>query len=209
MTAISAAITLFLLIDPVGNSPVFLATLSRLTPRQRRRAILRELLFALAVLVIFLFFGQVILNALNINQAALATAGGVVLFIVAMRMIFPGRHGSGPMGESDGESPDPWFVPLAVPMVAGPSAMAFVMLLSTREPEQIWIWLAVVLGVWVAAAVILMGASLLQPYLKPGGLRALERLVGMILIVIAVQMLMDGIGLALIDYGVIEGAADV
>lgn len=206
MTAISAAITLFLLIDPVGNSPVFLATLSRLTPRQRRRAILRELLFALAVLVIFLFFGQVILNALNINQAALATAGGVVLFIVAMGMIFPGRHGS---VAEEGESPDPWFVPLAVPMIAGPSVMAFVMLLSTREPERIWIWLAVVLVVWVAAAVILMGASLLQPHLKPGGLRALERLVGMILIVIAVQMLMDGIGLALVEYGLIAGDRNV
>lgn len=206
MTAISAAITLFLLIDPVGNSPVFLATLSRLTPQQRRRAILRELLFALAVLVVFLFFGQVILNALNINQAALATAGGVVLFIVAMRMIFPGRHGS---VAGEGESPDPWFVPLAVPMIAGPSAMAFVMLLSTREPEHTWIWLAVVLAVWVAAAVILMGASLLQPYLKPGGLRALERLVGMILIVIAVQMLMDGIGLALVEYGLIAGERNV
>lgn len=205
MTAISAAITLFLLIDPVGNSPVFLATLSRLTPRQRRRAILRELLFALAVLVIFLFFGQVILSALNIGQAALATAGGVVLFIVAMRLIFPGRGST----VEDTESADPWFVPLAVPMVAGPSAMAYVMLLATREPDRMATWLGVVLGVWVAAAVILMGASALQPYLKPGGLRALERLVGMILIVIAVQMLFDGIGLALVDYGLVEGIADV
>lgn len=208
MTAVSAAITLFLLMDPVGNSPVFLATLSRLTPQQRRRAILRELGFALVVLVVFLFFGQVILNALNIGQAALATAGGVVLFIVAMRLIFPGRYAAG-AGAEETESADPWFVPLAVPMVAGPSAMAYVMLLSTREPDRIWTWLAVVGVVWVISAITLMGASALQPYLKPGGLRALERLVGMILIVIAVQMLMDGIGLALVDYGLMEGAADV
>jgi multiple antibiotic resistance protein len=203
VTALSAAITLFLLMDPVGNSPVFLATLRRLTPARRRRAILRELLFALAVLVVFLVFGQALLSALDIDQAALAVAGGVVLFTVAMRLIFPGRAGSG--AEVEDDIADPWFVPLAVPMVAGPSAMAYVMLLSTRYPEAIWTWLGVVCAVWVVSAAILFTASALQRFLKPGGLRALERLVGMILIVIAVQMLMDGIGLALVGYGLADG----
>lgn len=191
MTIASAAITLFLLMDPIGNTPVFLSTLSRLTRGQRRRATFRELVFALIILMTFLFFGQVIMGALNITAPALSIAGGVVLFLVALRMIFPGRHGSMTDEETNG---DPWLVPLAVPLVAGPSAMAFVILLASRDPDRMGDW-ALAIGIaWVVSAIILIAADLLRPLLKDPGLRALERLMGMILTVISVQMLMDGIG---------------
>lgn len=191
MTIASAAITLFLLMDPLGNAPVFLSILGRLPARRRRLAVIRELLFALGVLMLFLFFGQVILNTLSITPPALQTAGGVVLFLVALRMIFPGRHG-GFADEAGGD--DPWFVPLAMPMVAGPSAMAWVMLLATGEPARMTDWVIAIVLAWVAGGVILLSADFLRPYLKDSGLRAIERLMGMILTVIAVQMLMSGIG---------------
>jgi multiple antibiotic resistance protein len=198
VTIASAAITLLLLMDPLGNAPIFMSVLGKLTPRRRRIAVVRELLFALAILLIFLFFGQVILQALNISQPALAVAGGVVLFIVALRMIFPGRHG----GFAEEGDPDPWVVPLAVPMVAGPSAMAWVMLLSTGSPDRMTDWLIAIGIAWSVTGGVLLASAYLQGYLKEGGLRALERLMGMILIVIAVQMLMDGVGRFLAHYGI-------
>lgn len=199
MTTASAAITLFLLLDPLGNAPLFLSVLRELPPRQRRRAILRELGFALLVLLVFLLFGRVILNALNISPPALSVAGGVVLFIVALRMLFPGMRPAG--GITGYDDRDPWFVPLAVPLIAGPSAMAWVMLLATQSPERMGHWVGAVVAAVLAAGFVLLGAEILQKYVSDRGLRIVERLMGMILVVIAVQMLMDGVGMFLQGLG--------
>lgn len=194
MTWASAAITLFLLMDPLGNTPVFLTALRKLPTAQRRWATAREVCFALIVLMAFLLFGKSIMTTLNITPPALSTAGGVVLFIVAMRMIFPGRHGG--IAEESGDDV-PWLVPLAVPMMAGPSSMAFVTLLGSSQPARMWEWVGAILIAWGCSAAILMAADLLRPFLKDVALRAMERLMGMILVVIAVQMLMNGIALYL------------
>ncbi|MFA7431565.1 MAG: MarC family protein [Rhodospirillaceae bacterium] len=190
MTIAAAAITLFLLLDALGNAPIFLTILGTLPVARRRTALLRELGFAFAILVVFLLFGQVILGALGISSPALSVAGGVVLFVVALKMLFPNVQA--PLVSTEGG--DAWFVPMAVPLIAGPSSMAWVMLLATQHPDRMVDWfLAVVIAVG-ASGVVLLIANRLRDHVSDQVLRVVERLVGMILVVIAVQMLMDGIG---------------
>lgn len=193
MTLLSAAVLMFFVMDPLGNVPFFLSAL-RNVPRQRqRRVIARELVIALAVLVFFLFLGQYILDVLHVSATALRISGGVVLLLIAMRMIFP-TPATSLREEIDGE---PFIVPLAVPYVAGPSALATELLLVSRESDRWPVWLGAVLIAWIATAVILFFATSLSRYLGERGLIAIERLMGMLLITVAVQMLMDGLAQAL------------
>ena len=189
MTTLSAFLLLFVIIDPFGNIPLFLAALREVPAERRQRVLVRELLVALAVLVGFLFCGRWILEAMQISQSALGMAGGIVLFLIAVKMIFPAAQG--PFGESP--AGEPFIVPLAVPLLAGPSAMASVMLLVSREPARWPQWLLALFGAWAAASVILVLASPLSRLLGDRCLAAVEKLMGMILTVVAVQMTMTGI----------------
>jgi multiple antibiotic resistance protein len=189
MDPISAAILLAIIMDPLGNIPVFHALLGRYPRGQRLRIIGRELLIAYLVLAFFLTSGDLALRYLGLEQPALGVAGGVVLFIIALRMVFP-DHEAVERRELDEE---PFIVPLAVPMIAGPSALAAVLLLVSREPDRFWTWLAALTAAWVVSAAILLASGLLMEKLGPRTLRALVRLTGMLLIMMAVQMLMDGV----------------
>jgi len=190
MRIVSAAFLLFLVMDPVGNIPVFLTTLKQVEQRRRTRVVLRELLIALLVLVFFLFFGRSVLAALQVSQPALTIAGGIILFLIAVRMIFSisgsEMFGKNPQGE-------PFIVPLAIPLVAGPSAITTVLLLNTRDPG-LWLeWLVALVVAWVVSALILLAASSLARYLGERVLMALERLMGMLLTIIAVEMFLSGV----------------
>jgi multiple antibiotic resistance protein len=189
----SAALLLFLVMDPLGNVPFFLAALRSVDPARVRRVILRELLIALAVLVLFLFTGRYILDLLHISGTALTLAGGVILFLIALRMIFPTPESS-MQEEVHGE---PFIVPLAIPYVAGPSALATELLLMSREPERWRDWLLALLLAWFVSSVIIVFASGLRHILGQKGLIAVERLMGMVLVTVAIQMLLDGIRVAL------------
>jgi small neutral amino acid transporter SnatA (MarC family) len=189
MTIFSAALLLFLVMDPFGNIPLFLAALKNVDPSRHRRIIARELLVALAVLVASLFAGQGLLRALRISEPALTTAGGAVLFLIAIRMVFPGQGGS----TSEEVSGEPFIVPLAVPYVAGPSALASVLLIMSREPRRWPEWLAAVLIAWLASGLIIAAAGLLARHLGEKVLLAMERLMGMLLVAMATQMFMTGI----------------
>jgi multiple antibiotic resistance protein len=195
VTIYTAAITLFLVLDPLGNIPLFLSVLSDIDPARRRKISLGEREIALAILVAFLFFGKYILRGMNISQPALSIGGGIVLFLIALRMIFPGR--SAAVVETNARDEEPLIVPLAVPLIAGPSAMATLILFSTQEPERITAWLIALLIAWAASATILFAADALRKTLGRRGLAALERLMGMILTTMAVQMLLTGIGMFL------------
>lgn len=189
MTIISAALLLFLVIDPLGNIPFFLSALKTVEPARQNKIIVRELLIALFVLVVFLFSGQYLLSLLHIEKTALTIAGGVILFLIALRMIFPTAEK--PLQEEiQGE---PFIVPLAIPYVAGPSALATALLLMSQEPNRWADWLLAVFLAWLAASVIIFSASLFRKYLGEKGLIAMERLMGMILITVSIQMLLDGI----------------
>lgn len=189
MDLLSAALLLLIIMDPIGNIPIFHAMLGALARERRVRIIARELLIAYGVLVLFLVAGDGILRWLGLDQPALGVAGGVVLFIIALRMVFPTQGGLGEPLE-DGE---PLIVPLAIPMLAGPSAVAAVLLLVSRDPDRFWVWLTALTLAWAVSAVILLASGLLMERLGPRVLRALVRLMGMLLIMMAVQMLMDGI----------------
>jgi len=189
MDILSAGLTLLLIMDPLGNIPLFLSVLKTVENESRRRKILiRELFFALLVLLLFLFAGEYLLQWLNLRQEAVRIAGGIVLFLISLRMIFPSEKGI--MGEMpEGE---PFFVPLAVPLLAGPSTLAMLILLARSEPERIFEWLAAVLGAWVVTSLIMLSSSKLSRLFGKRGLIAVERLMGMVLVAISVQMLMDG-----------------
>ncbi|GHA11325.1 UPF0056 inner membrane protein [Arenicella chitinivorans] len=188
MTFLSAALLLFLVMDPLGNIPLYLTALKNVEPARRVKVIMRELLIALLVMVIFLFSGQAFLSALHISEPALTATGGIILFLIAIKMIFP------PANETDVKNEEePFIVPLAIPYVAGPSALATLLLIMNGEPEKWPVWLGALFAAWLVTGVILLAAGPLAKILRNRGLIAIERLMGMILVAIAIQMLMDGI----------------
>lgn len=191
MTVFSAALLLFLVMDPFGNIPIFISALKDVDKERHTRIIIRELLIALAVLIIFLFAGQHVLKALQISEPALTAAGGMVLFLIAVKMVFPKPGGIDTVTVSG----EPFVVPMAVPYVAGPSALASVLLIMSQEPNRWPEWLAAVVMAWLVSGVILSSAGFLARKLGEKVLIAIERLMGMLLVAIAIQMLMTGIAL--------------
>jgi len=189
MEVLAAAVTLFLIMDPLGNIPIFLSVLGKVAPERRRRILLRELLIALLIMLIFLFLGPPLLHLLGLSREAVAIGGGLVLMIIAIRMIFPSRGGVMGDEEDDGE---PLVVPLAVPLIAGPSVLATLVLLAETGPDRSLYWLLALFLAWLLSAAILMMSQQLYNLLGARGLKAIERLMGMILVSISVQMLLDG-----------------
>lgn len=189
MTIASAALLLFLILDPLGNIPVFLSLLRTLPPQRQRIVLIRELLIALGVLMAFLWAGKYALELMHLRQESVSIAGGIVLFLIGIRMIFPPPEGL--MGEiPEGE---PFIVPMAIPLVAGPSGMAAVILMGSNEPARLGEWSLALFIAWAATATILFSATYLYKWLGQRVLTAVERLMGMLLVAISVQMLMDGI----------------
>lgn len=189
MSTVSAGILLFLIMDPLGNIPIFLSLLKGVTPERRRRVLLRELLIALVVLFAFLFGGQYILKVLQLKQESVSIAGGIILFLIGVKMVFPPKEGV--FGHAEGG--EPFIVPMAIPGVAGPSAMAALLLLTHTQPGKLPQWALALFAAWFATALILWSATYLYRLLGESVLTALERLMGMILIALSVQMLLDGI----------------
>lgn len=191
MTTMSAGILLFLIMDPLGNIPFFLSILKDVPPKRRRWVMSRELLIALGVLLVFLLGGQLILQALQLRQESISIAGGIVLFLIGIRMVFPPADGGGIFGKP-GEG-EPFIVPMAIPGVAGPSAMAALLLLTNTEPARTADWAIALLLAWLATSAILLSATYLFRWLGEGVLTALERVMGMLLIALSVQMFLGGI----------------
>ncbi|HEX4895459.1 MAG TPA: MarC family protein [Solimonas sp.] len=189
MTFVSAAVLLFLVMDPLGNIPLFLAALKQVPAARLRQVILREMVFALAILLLFLFLGGQMLRLLGLSQAALSAAGGIILMIIALRMVFPSREAS----LHEEVKAEPFIVPLAIPYIAGPSALATVLLLMSREPDRWMEWTGALLLAWGLCLPIMLLATRLREVLGERGLTAVERLMGLILVTIAVEMLLGGI----------------
>ena len=189
MTIAAAALLLFLILDPLGNIPILLSLFKDLPAARQRKVLLRELLIALVVLMLFLWGGQYALELMHLRQESVSIAGGIVLFLIGLRMIFPPPDGV--MGEMPGG--EPFIVPIAIPMIAGPSGMAAVMLLGSQEPGRMSDWMLALTIAWGATAIILFSATYLQKWLVTRVLTAIERLMGMVIVAISVQMLLDGI----------------
>lgn len=188
LTLKTATITLILVMDPLGNVPMFLSALKNVDSSRRKRIILRESLFAFLILTLFLFFGQNILKSFGVSESALGIAGGILLFLIAIKMIFPPET---TMQEK--QIGEPFIVPLAIPLLAGPSAIAMVLLFAGQYPMQIWEWFVSLLIASTISTLTLLFSNPLRRVLGAKGLMAMERLMGMILTTVAIQMLITGI----------------
>jgi multiple antibiotic resistance protein len=189
MDIFSAAVMLFLIMDPLGNLPIFASILRHIDPKKRRKVLIRELLFALVIMLSFLYAGEAILNFLNLRSESVSIAGGIILFLIAIKMIFPSPGGVA--GLAAGE--EPFIVPMAIPLMAGPSILAALILLAHTDSSRMVDWTIALVSAWGMSAVILMFYKLFTRILGEKGLIAVERLMGMVLVMISVQMLLDGI----------------
>ncbi|MDN0076520.1 MarC family protein [Crenobacter sp. SG2303] len=187
---LSATILLILITDPLGNIPLFITALKQVKPERRRKVVLRECLIAFVVLMLFLFFGKSFLEVMHLTDESLRIAGGVILFLIAIRMIFPSEGASlfsGKLGQ------EPFIVPIAIPLIAGPSAMATVLLLSTREPSRMLEWAGALTITMAVTTVVFLFSGRLNRLLGEQVISALERLMGLVLTAISIEMLMGGI----------------
>ena len=183
------AITLLLIMDPLGNIPPFMSALKKVEAERRRKVLVREILIAYVVLLTFLFAGKYILRLLSLQQETISIAGGIVLFLIALRMVFPREEPE----QRDRLRGEPFIVPLAIPFIAGPSTLASLLLLQQSSPNNtLQLFLALTLA-WIATAVILLSSTILYRVLKERGLIAIERLMGMLLVMLAVQMFINGV----------------
>jgi MarC family membrane protein len=182
-------VLLLLVTDPFGNVPLIPALVAGCDPARRRWVIVRECMIAYAILLAFMFGGHGFLQVMHLSEAALSIAGGVILFLISIRMVFGSPEGIwGDMAKGE-----PFIVPLAVPFIAGPSALATVMLMATRDPDKIGMWAAAITVVMAIVTVILVFADRIRVVLGEKAVIAIERLAGLILTAIAVEMLLGGI----------------
>jgi len=183
------AFALFLLMDSLGNIPLFIAVLKDLNPKRQRRIILRELVIALGIMILFNFIGDGLLTALDISRYTVQISGGIILFILSLKMIFPPAHDEDFSSRRDKE---PFIVPLAIPLVAGPAVLAAIMLYSRQEASATLTCFAILLA-WAASTVILLLSTYLKRVLGTRGITACERLMGLLLTLLAIQMFLAGI----------------
>jgi multiple antibiotic resistance protein len=191
MNVVSTALTLLLVMDPLGNIPNFMSALKNVPEARRPGIILRECLFALGILLAVFVGGRAFMAIFHLSAEALQISGGIMLFLIALRMIFPPAGPERP----DQHEEEPFIVPLATPMIAGPSLIATIMILRGNPEVDHWGVLTAIVASWVASTLILLSAPFFSRILRRRGLMAVERLMGMLLITVSVQMFMNGLHL--------------
>ena len=187
-TFASATILLILITDPIGNIPIFANALSHVAPERRPWVILREVLIAFILLLTFMFVGEGFLKLMNLSELSLQIGGGVILFLIALRMIFPQ-----PATETHESLGEPLIVPLAIPAIAGPSALATVLLLVSQAPERRMEWVGALCITMAVSAVVLVLAERIQRVIGTRLVTAVERLMGLVLVSVAIEMMLRGI----------------
>lgn len=186
---ISAFVLLFLVLDPLGNLPVVASLLKQVDSNRRARVVARECLIAYLILLAFMFGGRQFLDVMHLSEISLSIAGGVILFMIAINMVFKSTESV--FGESLDH--EPFIVPLAIPLIAGPSALATVMLMVSREPAKLGVWVAAMTAAMLVSATLLILGEKIEKLLGKRAMEAIERLMGLILTAIAVEMLLGGI----------------
>jgi multiple antibiotic resistance protein len=190
MELLAIVLALFMIMDPIGNIGSFLSLLKGETPAQRNWIIVREMLFALAVMLLFNFIGEYLFNILSISEVTVRIASGIILFLIAIQILFPSTNSL----RANLPKEKPFIIPLAIPLIVGPSVMATIMLFAHIEPSMMLMVEGIGIA-WLLALVVLLFGSTLQRILGDNGLIACERLMGMILIMLAIQRFMEGIQL--------------
>ncbi|MGI9134906.1 MAG: MarC family protein [Rhodoferax sp.] len=187
-TFLSATILLVLITDPIGNIPIFANALKHVAAERRARVILREVLIAFGLLLTFMFVGESFLRVMNLSELSLQMGGGVILFLIALRMVFP----PAPAEESE-ILVEPLIVPLAIPALAGPSALATVLLLVSQQPEHRLEWVGALCVAMSISAVVLVSAERIQRLIGNRLVAAVERLMGLVLVSVAIEMMLRGV----------------
>lgn len=188
MSLLSIAFTLLLIMDPIGNIPCYLNLVKELRPARQHWVVIREMLIALVAMIAFNYLGEYIFNFLDISETTVRLTSGVILFLIAIKILFTSRdsiRANLPKGE-------PFIFPLAIPLIAGPALLATIMLYASLEPYES-VMLAAILIAWFISVVILYFAPTIKRVLTPNGLMATERLIGMILVIMAIQRFLEGI----------------
>ncbi|MEY3100195.1 MAG: hypothetical protein RIS63_1094 [Bacteroidota bacterium] len=186
-TFLSATILLLLITDPIGNIPVFANALKHVPPERRAKVILREILIAFGLLLTFMFVGEGFLRVMNLSELSLQIGGGVILFLIALRMVFPSN-----VVEVDDILTEPLIVPLAIPALAGPSALATVLLLVSQQPDKRLEWIGALCVTMIISAVVLVSAERILRVIGNRLVVAVERLMGLVLVSVAIEMMLRG-----------------
>ena len=186
---VSAFVLLLLVLDPFGSLPIFVSVLSGVAPERRARVALREAVIAFGVLLVFMVGGQGFLSLMRLSERSLEVAGGVILLIIAIRMIFA----TGGEIYADASGREPFIFPLAVPLLAGPSAMATVLLLASRQPERIATWVGALTAAMAVSGGVLLAAERIRRLLGASVVSAMEKLMGLVLTAVAVEMILAGL----------------
>lgn len=186
MELFSLVFSLFILMDPIGNIPIYVSVLRHIDPKRQKIIIFRELAIALVILLSFVYIGEPLLDLLKVNKATVTISGGIILFLIAIRMVFPTKK------NQLRHEKEPFIVPLAIPLVAGPATLAAIIIYSHRVDHLGILVLAITLA-WIASLTILLLSPLLKKLLGDRGVIALERLMGLILTLMSVQMFLEGI----------------
>lgn len=191
---LSTCLVLFFVMDPIGNIPLFLIVLEKIPTKKRNWIIIREIFFAMLILIIFLYSGNSILKYLNISQFSLKISGSILLFLISIRMIFPpSTQQQGTTVFGDLPEGEPFLFPLAIPSLAGPSAIITVIVVSNQDPSKIHLWLFAIILSCLLALIILLSSNLISKFAGKKGIFAMEKLMGMILIAISTEMFLKGI----------------
>jgi MarC family membrane protein len=187
---LSALVLLLLVLDPIGSLPIFISVMRNVAPERRTRVALRESAIAFAVLLLFMLTGQAFLGLMRLSERSLEVAGGVILLIIAVRMIFAS---GAEIYAADAKGREPLIFPLAVPLLAGPSAMATVLLLASRQPERLFTWVGALTVAMLFSAAVLLGADRIRRWIGSSMVSAIEKLMGLVLTAIAVEMILAGL----------------
>jgi MarC family membrane protein len=190
-TFLSALVLLLLVLDPFGSLPIFISVMRGVEPARRTIVAVREVAMAFAVLLAFMFAGQGFLSLMHLSERSLEVAGGVILLIIAIRMIF--SHSSGEGYAADGEQREPLIFPLAVPLLAGPSALATVLLLASRQPDRVLYWVGALTVAMLVCGAVLLAADRIRRLIGASMVAAIEKLMGLVLTAIAVEMILAGL----------------
>lgn len=186
-TFLSATILLLLITDPIGNIPVFANALKHVPPERRAKVILREILIAFGLLLTFMFVGEGFLRVMNLSELSLQIGGGVILFLIALRMVFPSN-----VVEVEDILTEPLIVPLAIPALAGPSALATVLLLVSQQPDKRLEWIGALCVTMIISAIVLVSAERILRVIGNRLVVAVERLMGLVLVSVAIEMMLRG-----------------
>jgi len=187
---VATSVLIFFILDPFGNVPLLLSILKNIDKQRHSKIIIREMLIGLLILLVFLFFGESFLSLFHLETQAITIAGGIIFFVISLKMIFPS-----PSGENifTSKEDDPLVVPIAMPMIAGPAALATLLVLAKTNAQHITKLFLSLSIAWLLTSLILLSSPYLYKILKRKGLTALERLMGMLLLIMSVQMFIDGI----------------